>query len=677
MKRLETFILVILLTLIAPLSIFGQEYVSVIEGDLASLRLYEPNGKPISIETIDINDLQLGTILVSGDEPIILETSRGDIRLFPDSILILDEVSATSTTLLLIDGSVTAKTTQGTLSIITPATLYELDRAGEVFVTSTRNEERVQSFDVAVRATNLITHKTTTIEALQELELSNPKLAKRTLAPVEAAAGRIVRPARIPAKPGAIQWTVGLEFVEEAEEIKELVRSLPEKPVVLSPSVKAMPVVKEAVAKPRTTLRDSAPAPIQSKGTYGIEAGYTLTFPIKSASYWPGHRLEVKPFISYNSLALRLNVHVETDSFTAFDTNFLNLDPSALGIVSFVFGIVDHVKVGYSTSPFYLLIEEGGYPGTQLAPFIASTFPSGKMALYNSITIGGFKLTTSFDDLRFTNIINDSGSQLGSTVLEYTFGGSYPMGIALGTLAILDSQSSRIFKAELYPVLELSFPIINTRLTQFSALLLASGYLPVYPSVKFEEFFDMNSTYFFPNHQLGVGLTVNHKPFNGQIMASLAKGKNHLLLFNDIAEAHDHIDHNGFIDVYASGTWKSKNLTANAILNVPFTKEFALATVKGETQGADFSQIGLTYTADVFHLSLGASRVGFLRTLKTAFEGGSLKPLFYGKWASSFLEASYTYKIFTFTTRLNVPIILNNQKPSVDISVKVRFDGVF
>ncbi|MGI6437134.1 MAG: hypothetical protein ACOX0D_03625 [Sphaerochaeta sp.] len=61
-------------------------------------------------------------------------------------------------------------------------------------------------------------------------------------------------------------------------------------------------------------------------------------------------------------------------------------------------------------------------------------------------------------------------------------------------------------------------------------------------------------------------------------------GKNHLLLFNDIAEAHDHIDHNGLIDVYASGTWKSKNLTANAILNVPFTKEFALATVKGETQ---------------------------------------------------------------------------------------------
>ena len=110
------------------------------------------------------------------------------------------------------------------------------------------------------------------------------------------------------------------------------------------------------------------------------------------------------------------------------------------------------------------------------------------------------------------------------------------MGIALGTLAILDSQSSRIFKAELYPVLELSFPIINTRLTQFSALLLASGYLP-FTRVKFEEFFDMNSTYFFPNHQLGVGLTVNHKPFNGQIIASLARGKNHLLFFNDVTEA--------------------------------------------------------------------------------------------------------------------------------------------
>ena len=134
------------------------------------------------------------------------------------------------------------------------------------------------------------------------------------------------------------------------------------------------------------------------------------------------------------------------------------------------------------------------------------------------------------------------------------------------------------------------------------------------------------------------------------------QGKNHLLLFNDIAEAHDQIDHNGLIDVYASGTWKSKNITAHAILNVPFTKEFGLATVKGKTQSADFSQIGLIYTGDVFHLSLGASRVGFLRTLKRAIDGGSLKPLFYGEWASSFLEAAYTYKIFTFTGRLNVPI---------------------
>ena len=142
MKRLETCILIILLTLIVPLSIFGQEYVSVIEGDIASLRLYEPNGKPIAIEAIDINNLQLGTILVSGDKPILLETSRGDMKLSPDSILILDDVRATSTSLLLIDGSVTAKTTQGALSIITPATLYELDRAGKC-ASLTQKEERV------------------------------------------------------------------------------------------------------------------------------------------------------------------------------------------------------------------------------------------------------------------------------------------------------------------------------------------------------------------------------------------------------------------------------------------------------------------------------------------------------------------------------------------------------
>jgi len=678
MKRLETCILVILLTLVAPLSIFGQEYMNVIEGDLASLRLYEPNGAPIPIKTAAANGLRLGTILVSGDKAVLLRTGRGDIKLFPNSILILDDVSATSTSLLLIDGSVTVKTAQGALSVITPATLYELDRPGEVHVTSTETEERARAFDVSVRATSLITHKTTTVNALEELELSDPTPAKRTLDPMEAASVRIVKQvARVPARPGAIRWTMGPEYVEEVKELKDPKQALPARPVVLPPHVEALPVVKETAAKPQATLRDSSPAPVQAKGTYGIEAGYTLTFPIKDTTYWPSHRLEVKPFVSYNSLALRLKASVATDSFTSYDTNFLTVDPSALGIASFIFGIVDHVKVGYSTSPFYLLIEEGGYPGTQLAPFIASTFPSGKMALYNSISIGGFKLTTSFDDLRFANIINDSGSQLGSTVLEYTFGGSYPLGIALGTLAIFDSQNSLVSKADLFPLLELSFPIINTRLTQFSALLLASGYLPVYPVVKVEEFFDMNTTYFFPNHQLGVGLTVHHEPFNAQVMASLAGGKNHLLLFTDIAEAHDQIEHNGLIDIYASGTWKSRNLSVSMILNVPFTQEFALATVKGETQSADFSQIGLTYTGDVFFLSLGASRVGFINTMKNAINGGSFMPLFYSAWASSFLEAAYTYKYFTFTSRLNVPIALNNRKPSVDIGVKIRFDGTF
>ncbi|NLZ77663.1 MAG: hypothetical protein GX911_06820 [Spirochaetales bacterium] len=681
MKRRTTLILVLLLALAMPSGIFAKEYVSVIEGDLASLRLYEPTGTPIALETIDVDDLRLGTILVTGGDAVVLETSRGDIKLFPDSILILDEVSARSTTLLLIDGAVTARTAQGILSIITPATLYELDRSGEVHIVSTRTEERVQAYDVSVRATNLITHRTTTIDPLQELELSDPTLTKRPLAATDAVEERIVPPIRVPDRPGAIHWTTDPQFVEEVEEIRELARTLPPRPQVLPAKVEAVPVAKEKEVVPvtprTTTLRDSAPAPVQSKGSYGVEASYALTFPIKSASYWPNHRLEVKPFISYNSLALRLRILVETDSFTSLDTNFLDLDPTALGVASFLFGIVDQVKIGYSTSPFHLVVEQGGSPGARLSPFIASTCSPDKLALYNTISIGGFRLTTGFDDLRFTNIITDSGSQLGSTVLEYTLGGSYPLRIALGTLAIFESQDSLIAKTDLFPLLELSFPIINTRRTRFSALLLASGYLPVHPKVKIEEFFDMNSTYFFPNHQLGIGLTVDHGPLSAQMMGSLAGGKNHLLLFNDIAEAHERIEHDGLVDLYASGTWKSRHFTANLVVNVPFTREFALARVKGETQSADFGRIDFTYTGNAFNLALGASRVGFLSTLKNAFQGGPLKPLLYGAWASSFLEASYTYRIFTFTGRLDVPIALNDRRPSFALGVKVRFDGGF
>src|SRR5690554_5243609 len=155
MKRLETLIIVILLTLIVPLSLFAQEYVSVVEGDPSSFRLYEPNGRPIDLTTIDINAIELGTILVSGSDSIILETARGDIKLYPDSILILDEITSDSTTLLLIDGSITVKA-EGALSVITPATLYELEESGEVYITSTKEEERARSFDAPLRTTNLI-----------------------------------------------------------------------------------------------------------------------------------------------------------------------------------------------------------------------------------------------------------------------------------------------------------------------------------------------------------------------------------------------------------------------------------------------------------------------------------------------------------------------------------------
>lgn len=715
MKRLETLAIIILLTLIVPLSLFAQEYVSVIEGDPSSFRLYEPNGRVIDLTTIDINAIELGTILVSGSDSIILETSRGDIKLYPDSILILDEITSDSTTLLLIDGSITVKT-EGALSVITPATLYELEESGEVYITSTKEEERARSFDAPLRTTNLITYKVTTINPMQELELSNPALAKRNLSPIEATLGRVVKPIvtkeivepteveeliveeekpviRVPSRVGDVHWSMAFEYAEETvvpeedgteiAEVEELVGE--EEPLITlpaPPAIQRVRVEEVKVVAPQSnttttqrTLRDLDEGKAVSKGSYGIEAGYRLTFPLEGPSYWPNHHLEVKPFVSYNSFALRLKAQVETDSFTSFDTNFLTIDPSALGITSYIFEIIDYLKVGYSTSPFYLLIEEGGYPGTQLAPFIAPTFPSGKMSIYNSISIGGFSLTTSFDDLRFTNILNNSGSQLASTVFAYTFGGSYPLSIALGTLAFFEAENSIIATTNLFPLLEISFPIINTRLTKLSALLLMSSYLPVYPEVEVDQFFDLNTTYFFPNHQLGVGLSVDYDPFNAQIMASLAGGKNHLMLFNSIAEAHEKmIEHDGLFDLYASGTWKSEKLSANLILNFPFTKEFTLATIEGETRSADFSQVGFSYDGDIIQLGLGINQVGLVDAIKGVIDGDSFKTIFISPWTSSFVEAAYTYKFLTFSARLNLPIALNGQKPTVDVGVTVRFE---
>lgn len=706
MNRRRTFIIATLLTLIIPLSVFAQEYVRVVDGELSSLRLFEPNGNPIALEDLDLDSIQLGTIIVTGDSPLLLETSRGDINLHGDSILILDELTSWDTTLLLIDGAISAKTTSGELSIITPATLYELSSPGEVYVVSTATDERAVSFDVPLKATNLITYKATTIDPNYELELATPRLQTRKLASYEVERRRIAKPVieeepvvvvveaaeeepaiQVPQPPEMVYWTIEFEYVEEEPVVEEEVGLpveeellLPPSPIALEPVIERTEPAPAVVAPPVVqtgSLRVSQSNTKENKGSYGLEAGYTLTFPLEGDSFWPNHRLEVKPFVTYNSFALRLKAQVETTSFTTFETNFLDIDTSGLGIASYIFGIVDHLKFGYSTSPFYLVIEEGGYPGTQLAPFIAPTFPSGKMAAYNSISIGGLRVTTSFDDLRFTNLLNDQGSQLGSTVLEYTFGGSYPMSIALGTLAIFEPDASSDMNIDLFPLLEFTFPIINTRLTKLSALLLASGQLPVYPEVKVEEFFDLNTTYFFPNYQLGVGLMVDHEPFNAQIMASLAGGKNHLMLFNSIAEAREGLDHNGLVDLYASGTWKSNKLAMSLILNVPLASDFTIATVNGETRSADFSQVGFTYDGDIFTFGLGASQVGLIDAIKDVAGGSEIMSLFVSPWTSSFVEASYTYKMFTFGARLNLPIDLHGQRPTVDVGVKVRLEGTF
>ncbi|MFA7559522.1 MAG: hypothetical protein WCY61_02215 [Sphaerochaeta sp.] len=711
MNRRRIFIIATLLILIIPLSVFAQEYVRVVDGELSSLRLFDPNGRAIDLEDFDLDSIQLGTIIVTGDSPLLLETSRGDINLHGDSILILDELTSWDTTLLLIDGAISAKTTSGELSIITPATLYELSSPGEVYVVSTATDERAVSFDVPLKATNLITYKATTIDPNYELELATPRLQTRKLASYEVDRRRIAKPVieeaplsvvvveeepaiRIPQPPEMVYWTIELGYVEEEPVVEEEVilpveeeiilpveeeLLLPPPPVALEPVIERTEPAPVVVAPPVVqtgSLRVSQSNTKENKGSYGLEAGYTLTFPLEGDSFWPNHRLEVKPFVTYNSFALRLKAQVETTNFTSFDTNFLDIDTSALGIASYIFGIIDYLKFGYSSSPFYLLIEEGGYPGTQLAPFIAPMFPSGKMAAYNSITIGGLRLNTSFDDLRFTNLLNDQGSQLGSTVLEYTLGGSYPMSIALGTLAFFEPDSSDM-NIDLFPLLEFTFPIINTRLTKFSALLLASGYLPVYPEVKVEEFFDLNTTYFFPNHQLGVGLMVDHEPFNAQIMASLAGGKNHLMHFNSIAEAYEGLDHDGLVDLYASGTYKSNKLAISLILNVPFTSDFTIATVTGKSRSADFSQLGFTYSGDVFTFGLGASQVGLIDAIKEVAGGAELLSLFVSPWTSSFVEASYTYKMFTFGARLNLPIDLHGQRPTVDVGVKVRLEGTF
>ncbi len=443
-------------------------------------------------------------------------------------------------------------------------------------------------------------------------------------------------------------------------------------------------VAQETTSEPSTTsssasisttslLTSSEASRLQ--GSFGIVADYRFQFD-ETNSDAMSHRLTLKPFYTKGPFSISLQSYVQTQDFATFTSNTNPLPSSNLARISYAFSFLDQLRIGYSTSGFYLTLDHNRSLVSDMASFTAAQFgQSGKLVLQNQIKAGPFTLITAFDDLYLANLLANR-AQFGSSILHFTPSRVYPLTIALGALAKV--ENSPAWSVDLYPLLSFRFPIINTRTTRFSAIVQAHGYLPVYPVIDADQFIDTSLAAFFPNYSLGAGFSVKRNQFNAKILASVNDGKNHNLLVNDFAYTGIDTTYASAFDILADIRYEGSKFEAKALLNVPFTNNFTLAKLSGG-QNADYSQLSLGIKIKNLSLGLGLANLGLFATLQDVVAGPSpVTDVFGGTYAASYLYAGYNFGAFNLMVKAAYPASATAYTvPVVSVTARIQLDKAF
>ena len=527
------------------------------------------------------------------------------------------------------------------------------------------------------------------VEVEEEEELPPATPAIPTIATVtrEAIVEEVVEPVAVTPIPLAPSFagvqTTNLE--QEEEEMLPVAPSIPSVPSVAAvssaPSVTAEPAAPvaapptqpETESNTRPSLSSSA-AQAKRSGLFGVEMGYEFLLDGTNANAMT-HRLYAKPYVDKGPFAIRLNGSIETSDFTAFDNTFAPVPSGAFGLVNYIFTYIDHLRIGYETSPFYLVADHSRSLRSELSTFFAPPFgEDNRLVLQNKITIGAFSLFTSIDDMRVKSLM-DGNSQFASMLFQFTAPKGYPITVALGTLVEAKNSMNTV---DLYPLLSFKLPIINSRTTQFSALIQAQGYLPVYPTIDFDQFVDTSLASFFPNYLLGAGFSLTQGGFSAKLLASLNDGMNHNFLVNDFTYSNIDTSYDSIVDVLTELGWKGKNVKANLAINLPLTSSFTFATLTGG-QTADFTQLSLDVTVKGLTIGLGLQQLGIITTIGDLANGsGSLLDLLSGPYAASYLKVGYTWAPFTFTAKATYPANSTSfTVPIISVAAKVDLNMRF
>ncbi len=406
------------------------------------------------------------------------------------------------------------------------------------------------------------------------------------------------------------------------------------------------------------------------EGSFGVELGYAFSFDGTNNDAL-GHQVFVKPYYAKGPVSIKLQASIDTEDFSNFSNSVIPLPDTTLDLLSYLFSYIDQMRIGYSSSAFYLTLDRTRFIASDLTTFYAPKFKSSdNLVLQNKITLGSVSLLSSFDDLYLQNL-RANRHQFFSTLMLFTPSEGYPLTIALGTLGKMERNPGSV---DLYPTLSLRLPVINNRTTQLSALLQASAYLPVYPNIDLDSFVDTSLASIFPNYLVSLGMSVRHNQIASKVLVSLPKGKNHSIMVHELAYTSSDISYQAAAEVTAEVQMIGDALQVQFLWNLPLTSNFTLSTLTNDpTQYADYSQFMVSYAKNAFSIGLGFSQIGLFSSFEKAIQGTeSWQYLLSGDYATTFLHAGYDINPFSFSVKAAYPATSTaNTWPLLSVLAKV------
>ncbi|MDC7229399.1 MAG: hypothetical protein PQJ48_03745 [Sphaerochaetaceae bacterium] len=474
-----------------------------------------------------------------------------------------------------------------------------------------------------------------------------------------------------------VEEVVDVETVEEievpeteattvADEEEAVVEPVEEEITLASPSEATRPTLAFSAEEARVT------------GSFGVEFGYRFTFDGSNADSLH-HQLFLKPYFEKGLFSIRLQGNIETEDFSTYTNTAYPVPTSRLEMAAYAFSFIDKLRIGYSSSTFYLTLDRKFPITTELTSLYAPSLISDQnLAVLNQLSLGPVTLVTTFDDLYFGSL-SDNERQFGSSLLRFTPKSGYRMSVALGGLAVIDNSPT--WSINTYPFLGLGFPVVDSRTTEFKFLLHASGYLPAYPTLDTDSFIDTSVGSIFPNYLVGTGFSLKKNQFFSKILVSLTKGENHPLIANEFASFLD-TSYSAAVEVLGDVRIQGKVWQARLLFNLPFSSSFAFANLTSPVSAAhqaDYSQFSLSYTKERLQVGLGFAQLGIISNLSEVFAGNEdALSLLRSPYSTSFLSLQYAFDPFTLQLKAQYPAqVTSYTNPVVSARVSLNLDKQF